>query len=259
MPTFLFKDIIYGPVNSRRFGISLGVNLLPTDEKICNFNCIYCECGWTLNKSFKTTQFLSADLIEKALQDRLCEMKGKNQLLDVITFAGNGEPTLHPDFNNIIDITIRLRNLYYSSTKITVLTNATRLKYPGVIEALIKVENPILKLDAGSDNLFNEINRPVEKLKINEIVDTLCSFNGKIIIQTLFLRGNFNGKIIDNTTAYEVNLWLNHISKIKPLKVMIYPIDRTTPLSGLEKISVEKLNEIANKVSTLGFEVKVVS
>lgn len=258
MSTFLFKDIVYGPVKSRRFGISLGINLLPTDGKICNYNCIYCECGWTLNKAFDKAQFHSASHINEALHNRLLELAKNSEPLDAITFAGNGEPTLHPDFITVINNTIFLRNQFCPTAKITILTNATRLDLPGVLEALKKIENPILKLDAGSDKLFHDINKPVEKISIKDIVDALCSFNGKLIIQTLFLRGVFNGKIVDNTTDEEVALWLNHIERIKPQKVMIYPIERNTPQSGLEKISSEELMKIADMVRELGIEVHVV-
>ncbi|MBU0487296.1 MAG: radical SAM protein [Bacteroidetes bacterium] len=257
MATFLFPRVVYGPVQSRRFGISLGVNLLPSKNKYCNFDCIYCECGWTGNID-RTTPMPAFSDVSKALEAKLLEMKQEGKALDVITFAGNGEPTLNPEFPVILDETIRLCNIYFPDTKITVLTNATTLKNQNIFTALKRTDNCILKLDAGSDRLFQLINRPVEPISIDEVISGIQQFYNNVTIQTLFLRGELDGVMIDNTTDEEVSLWLSHIQKIKPRKVMIYPIDRETPARNVEKLDISELETIGKQVAALNVEVQIV-
>ncbi len=252
----LFDQIIFGPVKSRRLGLSLGVNLLPVDAKICSFDCIYCECGF--NTTMKEQPLPHRREVQKALEAKLKEMAGANQLPDVITFAGNGEPTLHPQFEPIIADTIVLRNRYCPNAKVSVLSNATRLHKPHINRALRRVDNTILKLDSAIEETVRLLNRPLGRLfSVQWLVNQLKRFNGKFIIQTMFIRGTHEGQRIDNTTEQEVAAWLEILRDIEPEKVMIYTIDRETPVKELEKISIEELNAIAEKVQELGFEVSV--
>lgn len=257
MSGFLFNDIVFGPVKSRRFGVSLGVNLLPETMKYCTFNCIYCECGLTDAEQDKKVQIPSASKIIEALALRFEELSQGGLQPDNITFAGNGEPTIHPGFSEIIAQTIILRDKYFPEALITVLSNSTRLHIPKVKEALLKLDNNVLKLDAGSQEMFDLINRPASPVKIESIVEQLASFKGNLVIQTLFVRGVVNGAQIDNTTEEEINLWIGHLLNIKPKLVMLYPIERGTPEKGLEKISADELNAIALKLSGYGIASEV--
>jgi wyosine [tRNA(Phe)-imidazoG37] synthetase (radical SAM superfamily) len=256
MSGFLFEQIIFGPIRSRRLGISLGVNLLPVNKKHCTFNCIYCECGWTQPPDACVT-FPKREEIKASLEQKLSEMQRKNAMLDSITYAGNGEPTIHPDFLNITDDIIELRNKYYPDAKISLLSNTSRAAKPGIKEALLKIDQPILKLDAGTEETFRLLNNPGIKISLSEIIESLVEFNGKAIIQTLFIKGIYEGKSVDNTSEEEVGAWLGHLEKIKPRLVMIYPIARETPIAGLEVVSPQKLSEIAHRVEQLGIATEV--
>ena len=257
MSTFLFDQIIFGPVKSRRLGVSLGVNLLPTDSKVCSFNCIYCECGWTPKKREQKAVLPTREIVRKKMEEKLTEMVESNELPDIITFAGNGEPTLHPDFEGIIDDTIELRDRLTPNARIAVLSNATRLHKASVIRALLKVEDNIQKLDSAFEETIQRIDCPVSNFKLENVVENLKLFKGKVIIQTLFLRGSFDGEIIDNTTEEELAEWLKLVTEIKPSQVMIYTIDRDTPASGLEKVKIDELQKIAYRVRAVGFDVQV--
>ena len=257
MSTFLFDQIIFGPVKSRRLGVSLGVNLLPTDSKVCSFDCIYCECGWNPKKREKKVVLPTRSEVRLKMEERLTQMVLENDLPDVITFAGNGEPTLHPEFKEIIDDTIELRNRLTPGARIAVLSNATMLHKPDVISALLKVEDNIQKLDSGFEETIRKMDCPASNFKLADVVTNLKSFNGQVIIQTMFLRGTYKGEIIDNSTKEEIAAWLKLIAEIKPSQVMIYTIDRDTPASGLEKIKIEELQQIAEQLSELGFLVQV--
>ncbi|RLD35954.1 MAG: radical SAM protein, partial [Bacteroidetes bacterium] len=228
MGGFLFDEIIFGPVSSRRLGVSLGVNLLPTDYKFCTFDCIYCECGWT-KKTNKKVVLPTQKEIQERLESVLKERKENQLSIDSITFAGNGEPTLHPDFSEIIDDTIRLRNLYFPNALITVLSNASLIHNTKIIKALLKVDKNILKLDAGTETIFQAINQPNGNLILDDVVNYLKKFQGKLIIQTLFVQGYNQHQGIDNTTEKEVAAWLELLKKIKPESVILYPIERETP------------------------------
>ena len=256
MATFLFDELIFGPVKSRRLGVSLGINLLPTDNKYCTFNCIYCECGWTELEG-KHIILPRRDEFKQKLESKLKELRGTDNEPDAITFAGNGEPTIHPDFAAIIDDTVEARNNFAPTAKITVLSNASQLHKKRVKEALKKIDKNIQKLDAGTDEMFQRINQPLGKLSLNQIVDKLLAFDGKLIIQTLFIRGKYKGETIDNTTEEEVSAWLSLVKKVNPEYVMIYPIDRDTPAKDLVKISNAELDAIASRVEKAGIKTEV--
>ncbi|MCX6232216.1 MAG: radical SAM protein [Bacteroidetes bacterium] len=257
MSGFLFNEIIFGPVKSRRLGISLGINLLPTNHKVCNYNCVYCECGWNKELNADDIKLPARIEIKNALEERLIKLKNENMPLDSITFAGNGEPSIHPEFIGIVDDVIELRNKYYPTARTTVLSNAGLLNNDAIFEALIKLDNNILKLDAGTDKMYHLINRGSKHIFLDEIVENLKKFKGKLVIQTLFLKGKYNDEIIDNTTKEEVEAWLKHIAEIRPEYVMIYPIDRATPADNLEKIERKQLEAIAARVNALGIKTKV--
>ncbi len=252
METHLFENVIFGPINSRRLGVSLGVNLLPLESKLCNFDCVYCECGWTDLKSFPKIHFFSREDIKIKLKEKLEELSKNKTDLNSITFAGNGEPTMHPLFEEIIDDTIELRNIYYPDCKISVLSNSLMLNNPKVVTALKKIDNRIMKLDAGSETTFQLINQPLNNRNLDWVVQQLKKFNGDLTIQTLFVKGDHNGAHIDNTTEEEINNWLEILKTLTPKEVMLYSIDRPTPEKNLEKIPKEKLMEIAKKVESIG-------
>lgn len=254
----LFERVVFGPIRSRRLGVSLGVNLLPKGNKICTFNCIYCECGFN-SVNVKEAAYPSLEEVVSALEQRLSEMSQNNEHLDSITFAGDGEPTLHPYFSEIIDATIRLRDLFFSSAKISVLSNATMIDNEEIFEALKKVDNNILKLDSVVESTVRIINQPTNPtFSIAKTIEALGRFEGKVVIQTLFFSGIFEGRTFDNTTEKEVSLWLEALKKIRPSAVQIYSLDRKTPAKDVKKASKEMLQTIGERVRNLGFEAIVV-
>jgi len=257
MGVFLFDDMIFGPVKSRRLGVSLGINLLPNHAKFCNFNCIYCECGWTKNKQALRMELPKAEELLIALEQKLIETNGTDTEPDSITFAGNGEPTMHPEFDVIIRETIKLRDTYASRALVSVLSNGSMLHKPNIIESLKLADNNILKLDGGTEDTIRKINMPLKAFRLHDYVNQLKRFNGKIIIQTLFVRGRFGNEIIDNTTQKEIDAWLELLQLIQPRKVMIYAIERDTPAENLEKISLAEMNRIAEQVSAKGIKSEV--
>ncbi len=258
VPTFLFDKIIFGPVRSRRLGVSLGINLLPGTSKVCNFNCIYCECGWTYKSKTEGVDFPSRPEVREALEKKLAEMKESCRKPDVITFAGNGEPTLHPDFPGIIDDCIELRNRHFPDSKIAVLSNSTTITLPQIREALLKIDQNILKLDSAFDLTVRTHNQPRVNVKVDELISNLKGLNGQLIVQTLFLRGVYKGKVIDNTTPDEISAWLKAIEMIKPSQVMIYTISRDTPDGGdLHKVPLAELKLLPARVNSLGIETQV--
>jgi wyosine [tRNA(Phe)-imidazoG37] synthetase (radical SAM superfamily) len=257
MSGFLFHDVIFGPVRSRRLGLSLGINLLPTHSKYCSFNCIYCECGWTPDIGNAIPELPSRELVREYLEYRLKELVEEDHIPDVLTYAGNGEPTMHPDFAGIVDDTLALRDKYMPGVKVSVLSNASMIADPSVFNAVLRLDNNIQKLDAGFERLFLQINNPVRPIKFDDLIENLKRFNGKVIIQSMFLKGSYKGKIIDNTNDKEVAEWLEHLRFISPSLVMIYPVSRATPVHNLEKIGIFELEKIAEKVRKLGIEAKV--
>ncbi len=257
MSTFLFNEIVFGPVKSRRLGVSLGINLLPVDGKLCSFDCIYCECGYNSQGKGKG-KIPSREEVKSALKDKLEQMKARGEAPDVITFAGNGEPTIHPQFAGIIDDTIELRDAYFPQAKVSVLSNSTMIDRKDVFDALNKVDNNILKLDSTDMDFICRVDRPQSKsFNIDDLIKNLKKFNGNLIIQTMFVRGEYEGKIIDNTHSDQIEAWLDALREINPGSVMIYTIERDTPTKGLEKVPLEELNRIAEKVREAGFDVSV--
>lgn len=257
MGTFLFDDIIFGPVRSRRLGASLGVNLLPANAKWCSFNCIYCECGWTQRRTFDVNGYPSQHEIRNALETRLIRMMERNEPLDVITFAGNGEPTLHPEFPGIIDDTILLRNKFFPNVDIAVLSNSTMIHLKEVRDALLKIEQNILKLDSAIEETFILLNQPDRDFNFQKMVETLKFFKGKFILQTMFVNGSFKGHLFNNTSENELNAWVKIVEELAPLRVMIYTIARDTAAKNVEKIPLEKLNEIAGLIAKRGIPVQI--
>ena len=257
MSTLLFNEIIYGPVHSRRLGVSLGINLSPTDGKRCTFDCIYCECG--LNAQRRTqTPAPSREEVKKALYEKLSQMKKDGLTPDVITFSGNGEPTMHPDFAGIIDDTIDIRNLLCPQAKVAVLSNSTMLHRDEVVGALCKADDNLMKFDAAKDDFIGQIDQPaIHDFTAKRLIEQLCRFNGKLTVQTIFLQGKHNGARIDNTKDEDVDLWIEALKKIRPEKVMIYTISRETPVKTLQKVPMEILENIAEKVRNAGFPVTV--
>lgn len=243
MATFLFDKIIFGPLQSRRLGLSLGVNLLSPASKHCNFDCIYCECGW--NKEHPHGSFNSKGAVISRLEEKLIEMADQGKLPDVITFAGNGEPTMHPDFEQIINQTIALRDRYAPQSKVAVLSNATLIGRDSVRAALLRVDRNILKFDSAIDQTVALINQPNVHRPVGETIELLKQFNGCLVIQTMFLRGEYAGRKFDNTSQEEIDRWIEAIREIAPAEVMLYSLDRDTPATGLEKISREELEAIA--------------
>ena len=253
MTTFLFDEIIFGPVLSRRLGNSLGINLLPLTKKICNFNCLYCECGLT-NYSFSTkdSSMPTRKAVEKNLRKILIDFSKTGKRIDSITFAGNGEPTLHPSFPQIIDDTIILRDKYYPKAKIAVLSNATLIGKENIHKALQKIEYKILKLDSVFQETIQKINCPKGDFSIDHLISQLRIFNTNLTIQTLFVKGRYKGYSFDNSSEKELEAWLQVIKKINPQLVMVYTIARDTPIESIEKISQEKLEAIAHRVRKMG-------
>jgi wyosine [tRNA(Phe)-imidazoG37] synthetase (radical SAM superfamily) len=258
MATFLFDKTVFGPVKSRRLGVSLGINLLPNDNKFCSFNCIYCECGWNPDRKNFNPVLPTRELVYSSLEEKLKQMRLEGELPDVITFAGNGEPTLHPDFHAIIEDTLYLRSILAPDARIAVLSNSTMLHKPQVVEALNKVDDNILKLDSGIPETVMVLNKPVGHFSFEKMVENLIAFDGKLIIQTLFIKGEHNGVHFDNTTENELGAWMDLLAKIRPQKVMIYSIARDTPIDTLQKVTTPVLNAIAKRVtSTLQINVDV--
>ena len=248
----LFGSIIYGPIHSRRLGTSLGVELMPLDHKLCTFNCVYCECGW--NTPVSHPKLPTREEVRVALEAKLKE----GLSLDVITFSGNGEPTLHPDFLGIIEDTCALRDQYCPSAKVSVLSNSTQLGRPDVVRALKLCDNRILKLDAATDTMMRRIDLPVNNdLTVVQIINWLALFHGDFILQTCFLRGEHNGESIDNTTPEELTAWYQVVDQLQPKQIMIYVIDRKTPEENLFKISREEMESIAAPLIAKGYNVSI--
>lgn len=254
--TALYPQIIYGPVRSRRLGLSLGVNLLPLEAKLCTFDCIYCECGWN-GENAGSRRFNSREQVAAALESALAAMAADSQLPDVITFAGNGEPTMHPDFEGVIADTIALRDKYAPTAKISVLSNATQLHRADVVRALERVDNNILKIDSLDEEMARLINKPCCNYSVAKVVEQLKAFNGKVIVQTMFLRGQYEGRVVDNTTEEQVVAWLEAVKTIAPESVMVYSIARDTPCKSLAKVERDELEKIAERVRALGISCSV--
>lgn len=248
----LFQSIVYGPIHSRRLGVSLGVELMPLNHKLCTFNCVYCECGW--NEKVAHPVLPTRENVKIALEAKLQEKLA----LDVITFSGNGEPTLHPDFLGIIEDTCTLRDRYCPNTKVSVLSNSTQLGRTDVVKALRMCDNRILKLDAATDEMMRRIDLPVnEQLTVKQIINGLKQFNGDFTLQTCFLRGDHDGQCIDNTTPEQLEAWYQAVDELHPKQIMIYVIDRKTPEEHLEKLSHEEMVRIAAPLIQKGYNISI--
>lgn len=253
MSTIIYPSPIFGPVHSRRLGLSLGINLLPGDGKVCSFDCIYCECGFNAAHRPKLPMPTREEVREK-LEERLQMMTAEGRLPDVLTFAGNGEPTCHPHFPEIISDTLKLRDRYCPEAKVSVLSNSTMIHRQEVHDALMLVDNNILKLDTVNPIYINKVDRPSGSYDVEQVVERMKAFHGHVIIQTLFMQGDCNGEDVDNTGDEYVVPWLEAIKEIGPEKVMVYTIDRETPTVGLLKATHEQLDGIKARVEALGIE-----
>ena len=251
MSTIIYPSPIFGPVHSRRLGISLGINLMPADGKVCSFDCIYCECGFNGDHRPKLPRPTREEVAQK-LEEKLQQMTAEGQLPDVLTFAGNGEPTCHPHFAEIIGDTIRLRDQYCPKAKVSVLSNSTMIHRQQVHDALMLVDNNILKLDTVDPLYINKVDRPQGTYDVETIIERLKAFNGHVIIQTMFMRGECKGESVDNTGETYVAPWLRAVKEIAPQQVMIYTIDRETPTQGLLKATREQLDQIRDRVIAAG-------
>ena len=253
--TILFHSTIFGPIHSRRLGVSLGVNLSPADGKICSFDCIYCEAGYNSQGPGKAG-LPSREEVKRLLEDKLREMSEAGDPLDVITFSGNGEPTLHPQFAGVIEDTLELRDRYYPKAQVSVLTNSTRIFDPAVAEALKQVDNNILKLDSAIEPTMRAIDVPNSpEFTTDRLIESLRQFEGTGIIQTMLLRGEHNGKKIDNTTPEEIEALIAAYRRIRPREVMLYSLDRSTPEERLQRVPKEELEVIAARVREAGIPV----
>ena len=247
-----FDDRVFGPIFSRRLGSSLGVNLLPSKGKLCNFDCVYCECGWNKDGAGDRT-FPSLTDIESALETKMSALAAEGGKVDSITFSGNGEPTMHPDFPEVIDITLRLRDRFFPDAKVSVLSNATLIGRKAVADALMRVDNPILKLDASTDDLVRKINKPVGTYRLDEVVGNMKLFQGRFVLQTMFLKSpDFN-----TAEAEALVRWMDIVREVRPREIMVYTIDRETPDKSLEKYTVDEMRELVRPLIEEGYDIQI--
>ena len=252
MSTVIYPSPIFGPIHSRRLGVSLGINLMPADGKVCTFDCIYCECGFNADHR-PTLPRPTREEVAAALEAKLKEMAENGPKPDVLTFAGNGEPTAHPHFAEIIDDTIRLRDKYCPQAKVSVLSNSTMLHHKQVHEALMRVDNNILKLDTVSIEYIKKVDRPQQpNYNVEDIIESLSAFKGHVIIQTMFMKGQADGVDISNVKEEYIEPWLKAVERIKPMQVMVYTIARETPPKGMLKATNEEHDGIRNRVPAMG-------
>ncbi|MBQ6253093.1 MAG: radical SAM protein [Bacteroidales bacterium] len=246
------EEIVFGPIHSRRLGSSLGINVLPERGKICNFDCVYCECGW--NKDGRgDTRLPSAGQLRARLEAKLIECRDNGIPVDSITFSGDGEPTINPEFPEMVDISLELRDMYYPQAVVSVLSNATMIGRKEVFEALRKVDNPILKLDAPTDELVRKINQPQGDYHVADVVENLKRFEGTFTLQTMFLRfGDF-----DSSSPEVLEGWMNIVREVKPREIMVYTLDREAPAEGLQKISAEEMEALTRPLAEEGFKIQV--
>ena len=248
----LREETVFGPIRSRRLGSSLGINLLPEKGKFCNFDCIYCECGW--NKDGKDDTVLpTADKVRHDLEAKLTTLLEQNIPVDSITFSGDGEPTLNPEFAQIVDDTLRLRDQYYPSAKVSILSNATRAFRPEVLAALQRVDNPIMKIDAPTNELVAKINRPAPGYDVQKVIESLKAFKGNFVLQTMFLRSND----FDSSAPEVLHGWMDIVRTLKPREVMVYTIDRPTPETNLQKFTVEEMQQLTAPLVAEGFKIQI--
>ena len=247
-----FDDIVFGPIFSRRLGSSMGVNLLPSKGKLCNFDCVYCECGWNKD-GVGDKVFPELEDIEKALEEKMSKAAAEGVAVDSITFSGNGEPTMHPDFPQVIDVTLRLRARYFPDAKVSVLSNATLVGRKRIADALMRVDNPILKIDASTDELIKKINKPVGSYRLSEVIAALKGFEGRFILQTMFLKS----PDFDTAARPDLDRWMGIVRELKPREVMVYTIDRETPDKSLAKYTEEEMRSMVQPLIDEGFKVQI--
>ena len=246
------EETVFGPIHSRRLGSSLGINLLPRHGKLCTFDCIYCECGW--NADGRDDQVLpTAAEVRSALEDKLAACLLDGTPIDSITFSGDGEPTLNPEFPRIIDDTLRLRDAYYPSAKVSVLSNASRVHIPEIAAALARVDNPILKIDAPTDGLVARIDRPAPGYRLERVLEALRGFKGDFVLQTMFLRS----PDFDSSRPEVLEGWMDIVRDLRPRKVMVYTIDRPTPAQGLEKFTAAQMRALVQPLIDEGFDIDI--
>lgn len=259
--TIIYPSPIFGPVKSRRLGTSLGINVMPGDGKWCSFDCLYCECG--LNKDHRThTPLPTPEEVRLQLEQTLTEMKSRGERLDVITFSGNGEPTLHPQFPVIADLVQELRDKHFPQAKVTVLSNSTQLYRKDVRDALMKVDNALMKLDTVSREYIDLVDRPAGNYDIDSIIKYLADMNGHPVIQTMFMKGNIineQGELVsvDNCTDMYIRPYIEALKKIRPRQVMIYTLDREWPVQGLEKADRDTMDRIGQQIRSAGFDIQI--
>ena len=245
-----FEDIVFGPIRSRRLGSSLGVNILPAHGKMCNFDCVYCECGWNKD-GVEDKVYPRYEEVAAALETRLSELSEQGVPVDSITFSGNGEPTMNPDFAQIVDAAVRLRDRFYPDAKVSVLSNATMIGRDSVFEALRRVDNAIMKIDASSDELIAKINKPTGAYSLDKVVEGLKRFDGNFILQTMFLKS----EEFDTVQEGALSRWMDIVRELRPREVMVYTIDRETPDKTLGKYTVEQMAALVQPLVNEGFTV----
>ncbi len=254
MSTILYPSPIFGPVRSRRLGRSLGVNLSPADGKVCSFDCIYCECGLNAERLPKTKP-PKREVVAKELEHCLSRMKEEGVEIDAITYSGNGEPTSHPEFLGVVQDTCALRDKYFPQAKICLLTNATHLTKPEIFEALSLIDRPCLKLDTVDIDYIRLVDRPNCPYRLEDVLSRMKAVGSRAIVQTMFMKGEFDGVSVDNTTDEYVQPWVDAVTEISPMGVDIYTIARETPVTGLRKVSLDELEAIADKLRSRGIDV----
>lgn len=246
------EELVFGPIFSRRLGASLGINLLPRTGKLCNFDCIYCECGW--NKDGRTAEPLPVPSdLQSALEMALLQCRNDGTGIDSITFSGDGEPTLNPWFPQMVDVAVSLRDKYFPQAKVSVLTNATRIGRPEIREALMRVDNPILKLDAPTDEMVARINLPQGNYHVEDVVRNMKDFDGNFILQTMFLRS----PDFDSSDPEMLSAWMDIVREVRPREIMIYTIDRDTPAGGLEKFTALEMTRLVTPLINEGFKIQI--
>ena len=247
-----FDDIVFGPIYSRRLGSSLGVNILPSKGKLCNFDCVYCECGWNKD-GISDNIFPRLGDVAAALEAKMRAVLAEGKNVDSITFSGNGEPTMNPEFAEIIDVTLELRDRFFPHAKVSVLSNATLAGRPKVMEALLKVDNPIMKIDASSDELVKKINKPTGYYSLASVVDNLRKFEGRFVLQTMFLKS----ADFDTAAPEPLKAWMDIVRELHPREIMVYTIDRETPDKTLGKYTVEQMRELVQPLVDEGFNIQI--
>lgn len=247
-----FEDIVFGPIRSRRLGSSLGVNILPAHGKMCNFDCVYCECGWNRDGAGDKAYPRLAD-VAAALEKRLGELSQQGIPVDSITFSGNGEPTMNPDFAAIVDKTIQLRDRFYPSAKVSVLSNATMVGRESVFDALKKVDNAIMKIDASTDELIEKVNKPTGVYRLETVIEGLKKFEGNFVLQTMFLRSDE----FDTSAPEALDRWMDIVRELRPREIMVYTIDRETPDKTLGKYTVEQMAQMVRPLLDEGFDIQI--